>query len=415
MCTYANSRVQTYELIESVPNFSVGRDAAVVAAITGAARGASSPARGEVARTAGGAAHHLDTDADPDHNRMVLTVAGGARALLDSVFSAVAVAVERIDLRNHVGVHPRVGAADVVPFVPMANTSLELCRTLASQFGERVWEELRVPVYYYGEGRRLVDIRAGRLKPDLGGPAHHPTAGAVCIGARMPLVAFNILLLDVGLAAARALARELRESAGGLRGVQTLVFVLPGDRIQLSTNLFRLEEASPQVVIDELVRRGVRISAQQVVGLCPAVVANEAAAGRLLEARIAAAAARAGAARCRMRGADRGVRRDLALPGTPPRGGTPPSQEMDALARRLEREAESFALLGSDQEALLGGAERALALAAVLRAAQVLDAELAEMLWVAAKGFRRAVTAETVSRFGARLEAFERQPKPDPS
>lgn len=415
MCTYANSRMQTHELIESVPNFSVGRDAAVIDAISRGATGASSPPRGDVARRVGGGAHLLDTDADPDHNRMVLTLAGGARAVLDSVFSAVAVAVERIDLRSHVGVHPRVGAADVVPFVPMANTSLEFCRTLAIQFGERVWEQLRVPVYYYGEGRRLVDIRAGRVKPDLGGPAHHPTAGAICVGARKPLVAFNILLPDMGLTAARTLARELRESAGGLRGVQTLVFVLPGERIQLSTNLFRLEDASPQLVIAELVRRGVRASPQQVVGLCPAMVANEAASGRLLEARIAAAAAHAGAARCRKRGDNNEVRRDLPLPGAPARGVTPPSEEMDALARRLEREAESLARLGSDQEAMLGGAERALALAAVLRAAQVLDAELAEMLWVAAQGFRRAVTAETVSRFGARLEAFERQPKPDPS
>ena len=369
--------MQTYELIESVPNFSVGRDSAVIDAIAGASRGA----------------HHLDTDADPDHNRMVLTLAGGAPALLDSVFSAVALAVERIDLRSHVGVHPRVGAADVVPFVPMANSSLDRCRSLAYELGERVWRELHVPVYYYGDGRTLADIRAGRVKPDLGGPNHHPTAGAVCVGAREPLVAFNMLLPDVDWAGARAIARALRESAGGLRGVQALVFVLPGRRVQLSTNLFRLDEASLQLVIDELVRRGVTLGPQQVVGLCPAFVANEAASGRLVEARVAAAAARAGASRC----SDRG------------------GEEMDALARRLGREADSLARLASGQEDLLAGAERALALAAVLRAAHVLDAELTEMLWLAGQGLRRAVTEETARRFSDRIEAFARQAKPVPS
>jgi len=369
--------VPSDELIEAVPNFSVGRDGAVIDAIAVASRGV----------------HHLDTDADADHNRMVLTVAGGAPGLLNSVFSAVTVAVERIDLRSHVGVHPRVGAADVVPFVPLANSSLERCRSLAAELGERVWGELHVPVYYYGPGRTLADIRAGRVKPDFGGPNHHLTAGAVCVGARQPLVAFNVILPDTDLSGARAIARSLRESAGGLRGVQTLVFVLPGGRIQLSTNLFRLDEVSPQVVIDELVRRGVALGAQETVGLCPSFVANEAASGRLLEARVAAAAARAGASRCRGRG----------------------GEEMDALARRLSREADSLAVLGSGQEDLLAGAERALALAAVLRAAHVLDAELAEMLWLAGQGFRRAVTEVTARRFAARIEAFGRLTKPVPS
>ena len=358
-------------LFESVPNFSEGRDRSVIDAIGGAAV----------------AAHVLGVDSDGDHNRTVVSLAGFRPHLLDALMASVRVAVELIDVRSHRGVHPRVGAADVVPIVPLHSTPLSRCQEVAAELGERIWSELQVPVYFYGRGQSLADIRGGRGRLDLGGPGLHPTAGAVCIGARPALVAFNVLLKGVDFGAARALARSIRESGGGMRGVHALAFELSGGRVQLSMNLFRLEEATPAMVVAELSRRGLEIASQQVVGLCPAVAANPAAAGRLLEARLAAAAARAGAVRCFERG----------------------DNEHVALARRLRREAESLALLDVDQEALLGGAERAAALVPVLSVAGVLDGELQAMLGAAASGLRQAVSDETRSSYAARVEALDRR------
>jgi len=256
------------DLFESVPNFSEGRRADVIGAISAAASNA----------------FVLDTDPDPDHHRVVVSLAGAGQRLIDGLLGAIAAAVERIDLGTHRGVHPRVGAADVVPIVPLGETSVERCRELAHELGERVWSELHVPVYFYGHGehKTLADIRAGRAQLDLGHELH-PSAGAASIGARRALVAFNVILYDVDLVAARALARSIRESGAGLRGVQALAFELPGRRVQLSMNLFRVDETTPADVVAELERRGVSVGAQQIVGLCPAVAANRAADNRLLE------------------------------------------------------------------------------------------------------------------------------------
>jgi hypothetical protein len=172
-----------------------------------------------------------------------------------------------------------------------------------------------------------------------------------------------------------------------MRGVQALVFELPGGRVQLSMNLFRVEETPPAAVVAELERRGVAVGEQELVGLCPAVAAGEFATGRLLEGRLASAAARAGALRCREKGDEEGL----------------------ALARRLEREAEALAALGVDQSELLIGAERAAALAPVLRAAQVLDRELKAMLDVAAQGLRSAISADVVAAHAARVAALDRR------
>ena len=304
--------------------------------------------------------------------------------LLEAVLAAVGAAVEQIDVRAHSGVHPRVGAADVVPIVPLGQSTLEDARELAREAGARIWSDLKVPVYFYGEHRRLADIRAGRVPPDLGGPELHPTAGAVSVGARLSLVAFNVLLPETDPVTARALARSLRESRAGMRGVQALAFELPG-RVQLSMNLFRVDETPPAAVVAELVRRGITVGEQQVVGLCPAVAASEVASGRLLEGRLAAAAARAGALRCREAG----------------------DQEHVALAIRLEREAEGLAELGVAQEEMLAGAERAAALAPVLRAANVLDGELEAMLGAAARGLRAAISPSTQAAHPARIAALE--------
>lgn len=362
-------------LFESVPNFSDGRERATVDAIARAAR----------------LAHVLDVDPDPDHNRTVVTLAGFAAGLLAGLMASVSAAVELIDVRVHRGVHPRVGAADVVPIVALDSTPLSACREVAFEVGTRIWDELHVPVFFYGEHQSLADIRAGRGRLDLGGPDLHPTAGAVCVGARQKLVAFNVILRGMDVPAARALARSLRESEGGMRGVHALVFELVGGRVQLSMNLFRLDETAPAAVVAELVSRGVVIESEHVVGLCPAVVANSAATGKLLEARLAAAAARAGADRCLERG-------QLG------RG-----DEHVALAARLRKESEGLDALVVDQGALLGGAERAAALVPVLRVAGVLDDELEAILGVAALGLRAAVSPETASTYSARIAALDRR------
>jgi glutamate formiminotransferase len=359
------------DLFESVPNFSEGRRREVVDAIGRAASGA----------------YVLDVDPDADHNRTVLSLAGVRHEITGASIAAIAEAVERIDLRGHHGVHPRVGAADVVPVIPLGDTTLDSCREVAHELGERIWRELHVPVYFYGHGehKTLADIRARRATLDLGGPDLHRTAGAVSVGARRALVAFNLILYGYDIVAARALARSIRESAAGLRGVQALAFELPGQRVQLSMNLFRIDETTPADVIAELERRGVPVGAQQLVGLCPARAANAAADGRLLEGRLAGVAAAAGAGRCEERG----------------------GEEMTALARRMRHEASDLAQLPADQDAILAGAERAAALIHVLGAARVLDGELESLLTVAAAGLRGAVTQATAAIYRARVQALD--------
>jgi glutamate formiminotransferase / 5-formyltetrahydrofolate cyclo-ligase len=360
-------------LFEAVPNFSEGRDQKVIAAI----RQASEPA------------HVLDVDSDAEHNRVVISLAARRLGLLDAVLAAVAVATDRIDIRQHKGVHPRVGAADVVPIVPLGMASLDSCREIALELAERIWTVLKVPVYLYGHGtsHTLADIRAGRVQPDLGGPDLHPTAGAVCVGARPKLVAFNVLLDGMDIDAARGLARTLRESSAGMRGVQALAFQLSEGRVQLSMNLFRPMETRPADVIAELERRGIPVGPQQVIGLCPAVAANEAAAGRLLEARLAASAAAAGARISREHG----------------------GEEHTAIALRLQRESDQLAGLGTSQDEFLSGAERAAAIPYVLRAAQIHVAELEAMLAVGARGLRDAVSEETAGRHAIRVATLDRR------
>ena len=360
------------ELFESVPNFSEGRDILV---------------RGELVRAAH-KAYFLDESADPDHNRAVLSIAGPREKLIDALLTAVGEAVERIDLRRHEGVHPRVGAADVVPVIPLGKATLEAARGIAHEVAERIWKELRVPVFYYGhgEGKRLVDIRAGRATPDVGGPQLHPSAGAVSVGARPSLVAFNVILYDTDLVTTRALARSIRETAsGGLRGVQALVFQLTGGRVQLSMNLFRLDETTPSQVIAELEQRGASVGAQEVVGLCPAFAANGAAAGRVLEGRLAAVAA----GRASLRAEEIG------------------DHEHRALATRLRAVSGDLMRLEVDQDAILAAAEQCAALIPVLRAGRILDDELQALLDAAARGLRRAVNEATAALYRARVDALD--------
>src|SRR5260370_3054154 len=190
------------ELFDSLPTCSEGRRDEELSRMAAAA----------------GAEFVLEVDPDRDHHRFVRSLAGERPRVVEGLLGAIASAVERIDLRSHQGVHPRVGAADVVPIVPLGSTSLESCREVAHELGEQVWTELRLPVFFYGYGgsKTLAGIRAGRARPDLGGPDVHPTAGAVCVGARHLLVAFNVILFGHDMVPPRALPRSLRVPAPAL-------------------------------------------------------------------------------------------------------------------------------------------------------------------------------------------------------
>lgn len=263
-------------IIECVPNFSEGRDAALVDEL---ARAASSVA---------GAAL-LDRTSDADHNRTVLTIAGRPEAVAEAALAAVRAAMARIDLTKHTGVHPRLGAADVIPFVPVSGVTLEQCAELARGVARRIWEELRVPVYLYEaaarrpECARLENVRklatSGSLAPDLG-EGRHPSAGASVVGARRFLVAWNINLKSRDLAAAREIARAIRESSGGLPAVKALGFALESQgEVQVSINLVDFARTPLHVVFDaverECRRRGIRIAGSELIGMIPAAALRD--------------------------------------------------------------------------------------------------------------------------------------------
>jgi glutamate formiminotransferase len=270
-------------LLESVPNFSEGRDAVVIESI----RAAMVDAGGRV----------LDVHSDADHNRSVFTVVADADSLVDALAAAISVAVARIDLRIHEGVHPRVGAADVVPLVrfdPEDDRPERAARALTRRIAM-----LGVPALAYGElgeGRRPAFFRQGgteRLQErlaageieQLAGPAQlHPTAGAVLVGVRPPLVAFNIDLATDDVEIARAIASAIRERDGGLAGVQALGLRAHG-RAQVSTNLIDVEGtplADVVSVVDRLAgEHGTTIAGSELVGLMSARIAASAAASAL--------------------------------------------------------------------------------------------------------------------------------------
>ena len=259
-------------LIECVPNFSEGRDANIIHAIQQAIRSVSSIML-------------LGSEMDPDHNRAVITFAGPPEAVFEGALRGIEAAVERIDLRRHRGVHPRIGAADVVPFVPLSGATLEDCAAIARRTGEAVWKKLGVPVYFYEaaaltpERQPLENVRRGgfehpALIPDLGGPALHPSAGACAIGARNLLVAFNVNLATADLAIAQAIARKIRASSGGLPFVKAMGVPLASrNQVQVSMNLTNFERTPLsevyQAVSQEAAARGVSIANTQIVGLIP--------------------------------------------------------------------------------------------------------------------------------------------------
>jgi glutamate formiminotransferase len=257
-------------IIESVPNFSEGRDPVIVAAIARA-----------VSEVPG--VSLLDKTSDPDHNRSVLTFAGAPNVVADAAFMAVREAAARINLNHHAGVHPRLGSADVIPLVPVGGVSLEDCANLARTLGARIWDELGVPVYLYEaaalrpECRRLENVRrlapAG-LEPDIG-TGRHSTAGVSVVGARKFLIAWNINLRTADLAAARQIAREIRESSGGLPAVKSIGLPLDSrGQVQVSINLVDFERTPLYVVFDAVkercAERGIEIAGSELIGMIPA-------------------------------------------------------------------------------------------------------------------------------------------------
>jgi glutamate formiminotransferase len=271
--------------LESVPNFAEGRDTATIDAI-GAALGS--------------AARVLDVHADRDHNRSVFTLVGAEAELVESLLAGIACACDRIDLRTHEGAHPRVGAADVVPIVPIRPTDMARAKDAASALAHRIGHELGLPVFLYGElarGRGPAFFRAGglerlrervatgELEPGFGPGEVGERSGAVLVGARRPLIAFNVNLRG-SLDAAREIAAVVRERDGGFPGVRALGLELPGAGVvQVSMNVEDWEAAALHELVAAISReaaaRGVQVVGSELVGLMPGGAAAAAAGSAL--------------------------------------------------------------------------------------------------------------------------------------
>ena len=267
-------------IVECVPNFSEGRDARIVDAIEAA-----------IARGPGIAV--LGKTMDADHNRSVITFAGSPEAVVEAALRGVAKAAELIDLNTHEGVHPRIGATDVFPFVPVEGVTLTECAALAVSTAEEIWRRLSIPIYLYEaaarrpERKRLEVIRRGQFeelrhaaavdperRPDIGGPELHPTAGATVVGARSFLIAYNINLATEDGAVAQRIARSIRASSGGFPHVKALGLVLASRKqTQVSMNLTDFRETPVHVVFEEVRRQaaeaGVEIAGSEIIGLIP--------------------------------------------------------------------------------------------------------------------------------------------------
>jgi glutamate formiminotransferase / 5-formyltetrahydrofolate cyclo-ligase len=267
-------------LIECVPNFSEGRRADVIEAIV-------APFRSQKG------CYLLDHRADPDHNRLVVSVVGQAEPIQEALLAASLVAVEKIDLNTHRGAHPRIGAIDVIPFVPLRNIGMAECVQVAHDFGRRFQETTGVPVYFYEDAairpqrRALEVIRKGQYEslrvdvmqperhPDIGEPRLHPTAGASIIGARKFLIAFNVNLATGNIDVARQIARAIRSSSGGLGSVKGIGLALEErGMVQVSMNVVDYEKNALYRIVEfirmEARRWGVAIAETEVYGMVPA-------------------------------------------------------------------------------------------------------------------------------------------------
>jgi glutamate formiminotransferase len=273
--------------LESVPNFSEGRDRDTIEALRSAL---------------GRSAHLLDVHVDVDHNRSVFTLVADDEALIEAVLAGVVAARERIDLRTHEGAHPRIGAADVIPIVALERSDAERARACALRLAERIGGELELPVFLYGESapgrgpafyrrggppelQRRIDT--GELTPDFGPKRLDERAGGAIVGARRPLIAFNVNLETDDVEVARSIAAVVREKGGGFPGVRALGLALPSaGRAQVSMNVEDYEAAALHEIVarvgEEALTRGTRIAGTELVGLMPAAAAL-AAAGNALQ------------------------------------------------------------------------------------------------------------------------------------
>lgn len=261
------------KIVECVPNFSEGKDLKVINAIFDAAK-----------KVKGVKVFELESN--EDHNRCLFTIAGKPGAVLASVFESVKTAIKLIDMNKHKGEHPRIGAADVVPFVPISGVSMAECVAWAKKLGEKVGKELKIPVFLYEEAatkpenKNLADVRKGEYeglkikmgKPDFGPLKMHPTAGAVVIGARKYLIAFNINLETKDIGVAKQIAKKIREKDGGLPGVKALGFEVDG-YAQVSMNLVDFEKTNFDAAFDAVKKlaneMGVKVRNSEIYGMIP--------------------------------------------------------------------------------------------------------------------------------------------------
>lgn len=267
------------QIVECIPNISEGRNPQVIEAVVDRVR-----------QTPG--VTLLNYSSDTSHNRTVITFLGSPQGVLEAAVALAKEAVARIDLNHHQGEHPRMGAVDVIPFVPVKEISVEECVELSRKAGQRIWEEAGLPVFLYEDSataphrKNLAAIRKGQFEgmaqkvlepqwePDFGGRTIHPTGGVVAVGCRMPLVAYNINLSTSDISIASAIAKVIRESSGGLSCVKALGVMLEDRNIaQVSINMTNLDR-TPLYRVQELVRAeaarwGVHIVGAEVVGLTP--------------------------------------------------------------------------------------------------------------------------------------------------
>src|SRR5882762_8872744 len=289
-------------LVECVPNFSEGRDRATIDALRAAMEDVSG-------------VELLDVQSDTAHNRSVFTFVAPPSAAVTAAFAAMRIATQRIALTKHSGEHPRMGATDVVPFVPVSGITMEECVALARQLGERVGKELEIPVFLYARAATrpervlLPEVRKGEfegmrdrtLEPDFGPTRVHPTAGATAMGARPFLVAYNVYLDTRDVSIAKDIAKQIRTSSGGLPAVQASGFEVEG-LAQVSMNLLDIDITPPATVFGAVKalaeKRGVDVKKSEIVGLIPeravigvagAALRLRDAADHLLEAKIRAA------------------------------------------------------------------------------------------------------------------------------
>jgi glutamate formiminotransferase len=266
------------KLVECIPNFSEGRDAELI---------------GEFVKIVEGTpgVMLMDHSSDSSHNRSVFTFAGNPEGVLEAAFKAAKLAVEKIDLTKHTGEHPRMGAVDVIPFVPLKDMTVEECVEMSKTLGQRLWDELKLPVFLYEEsasapGRKnLAALRKGQFegmtkklqkpewKPDFGDTLH-PTDGIVACGARFPLVAFNVNLNTSNVEIANNIAKIIRESSGGLRAVKSIGIMLEDRNIaQVSINMTNYTQTPLYRVLElvkiEAARYGVLVTGTEIIGLTP--------------------------------------------------------------------------------------------------------------------------------------------------